>query len=82
MQNSCDIHSFIGLYFIHQHIYPCVNHVFNTWYSCVKMYEPLNERTSHDFIINSSHAKFVMAIPFGLEMWNKRVKSRQRIPKK
>ncbi len=40
------------------------------------MYEPLNEQTSHDFIINSLHAKFVMAIPFGLEMWDKRVKSK------
>jgi hypothetical protein len=30
------IHSFIGSYFIHQHIFPCVKHVFNAWYSYVK----------------------------------------------
>jgi hypothetical protein len=36
MLNLSDIHSFIGSYFIHQHIYLYVKHVFNIWYSCVK----------------------------------------------
>ncbi len=36
MQNTCDICSFVGVYFMHQHIYPCVKHVFNTWYWHVK----------------------------------------------
>jgi hypothetical protein len=36
MWNSCDICSFISLYFIHQHIYLCVKCVFNAWYSYIK----------------------------------------------
>jgi hypothetical protein len=33
----CEIRvKFIDLYFIHQHIYSCVKHVFNTWYLCEK----------------------------------------------
>ncbi len=36
MQNLCDICSFIGLYFIHQHIHPCVKRVFNAWYLYAK----------------------------------------------
>jgi hypothetical protein len=32
IQNSYDICSFISSYFIHQHIYLCVKHIFNTWY--------------------------------------------------
>jgi hypothetical protein len=31
MSNLSDIHSFIGSYFIHQHIYLCVKRVFNAW---------------------------------------------------
>jgi hypothetical protein len=38
MQKSCDIRSFIGSYFIYQHIYFCVKHVFNTWYSHVNVW--------------------------------------------
>jgi hypothetical protein len=43
-QNLCDICSFIGSYFIHQHIYLCVKCVFNAWYLYVKCanYEWIN----------------------------------------
>ncbi len=56
----CVICSFIGSYFIHQHIYPCVKFVFNTWYSCVKCTKLWMNKFCMIFIINSSHVKFVM----------------------
>jgi hypothetical protein len=49
MWNSCHIHSFISPYFISQDIYLCVKHVLNAWYLCVKMYEPMNDQTLHNF---------------------------------
>jgi hypothetical protein len=46
MWNLCDIYSFIGLYFIYQHVYSCViQHII---FVC-KMYKLMNEQTSHDF---------------------------------
>jgi hypothetical protein len=60
MQNSCDIHSFISFYFIHQHIYLCVKHVLNTWYFCVKCTNLWMTKLCIIFIINSLHVKFVM----------------------
>jgi len=47
-----DIHSFIGSYFIHQHIYPCFKCVFNTWYSCVKCINLQMNEFCMTFIIN------------------------------
>jgi hypothetical protein len=63
MQNQCDIHLFISLYFIRQHIYMCVKRLFNTWYSCVKC---TNLWMDKIFTINSSHAKFVISNVIGL----------------
>ncbi len=62
MQNMCDIHTFIGSYFIHQHIYACVKHAFNTWYSCIKCTNLWMNEFHTIFIINVSHAKFVISI--------------------
>jgi hypothetical protein len=61
MQNPCDIHSFIGSYFIYQHIYPCVKHVFNAWYSHVKYTNLWMNKLCMIFIINSWHVEFVMS---------------------
>jgi hypothetical protein len=52
------IHSFIGLYFICQHIYPCIKCVFNVWYSCVKCMHLWMDEFHTIFIINLSHVKF------------------------
>jgi len=60
MHNLCDIYSFIGLYFIDQHIYSCVKHVFNAWYLCAKCSNLLMNELCTTSIINLSHAKFVM----------------------
>jgi len=60
MQNSYDNHSFIGSYFIRQHIYPCVKCVFNTWYSCAKCTNIWMNELRTIFIFNLSHVKFVM----------------------
>jgi hypothetical protein len=60
MWNSCDIHSFTSLYFTHQHIYLCVKCVFDAWYSFVKWTNPWMNELHTIFIINSSHAKFVI----------------------
>ncbi len=60
MRNPCDIHPFIGLYFIHWHIYLCVKLVFNAWYLCVKCMNLWMNELCTIFIINSFHAKFVM----------------------
>jgi hypothetical protein len=58
MQNLCDICSITSSYFIHQHIYLCVKHVFNTWYSCIKCTNlRMNEFQK---IFMWWHAKFVM----------------------
>jgi hypothetical protein len=58
MWNSCDIYSFVNLYFI-THLFVC-----QTCFQCMifmcETYEPMNEWTSHDFHINLSHTKFVM----------------------
>jgi hypothetical protein len=62
MQNSCDICSFIGLYFIHQNIYPYVKHVFNAWYWCVKCTNLWMNKFDMIFIINLLHVKFVLNI--------------------
>jgi hypothetical protein len=70
MWNSCDIHSFIGLYFICQHIYLCVKHVFDAWYSCVKCTNSWMNELCTIFIINSSHAKFVIWWNKHLTFWN------------
>jgi hypothetical protein len=64
MWNSCDICSFIHLYFIHQHNYPCVKCVFNIWYSCVKCTNLWMNKFYTIFIINSSHVKFLMILEF------------------
>jgi hypothetical protein len=60
MRNLCYICSFIGLYFICQHIYLCVKHVFNAWYLCVKCTNLWMNELCTTFIINLSHVKFVM----------------------
>jgi hypothetical protein len=60
MQNSCDICSFIGSYFIYQHFYPCVKCVSNTWYSCVKCTSLWTNKLHTIFIINSLHVRFMM----------------------
>ncbi len=62
MQNLCDIRLFIGSYFICQHIYLCVKHVFNAWYSCVKCTKLWMNEFYTIFIINLSYVKFVMWI--------------------
>jgi hypothetical protein len=62
MKNLGDNHSFIGSYFIHQHIYPCVEHVFNAWYLCVKCTNLWMNEFYTIFIINSLHVKFVMLL--------------------
>jgi hypothetical protein len=49
MWNTCDVYSFINSYFIRQHIYLYVKHVFNAWLFVCKMYEPVNEQTLHNF---------------------------------
>jgi hypothetical protein len=53
MQNLCDIHSFIGSYFIHQHINPCLKCVFSAWYSCKKCTNLWMNELLTIFIINS-----------------------------
>ncbi len=54
-------HSFIHRsYFIHQHIYSCVKHVFNAWYLCVKCTNLEMNKFHMVFIINTPHAKFVI----------------------
>jgi hypothetical protein len=53
-------HSFIGLYFIHQHNYMCVKHVFNAWYSYVKCTNLWMNELCMIFVISASHAKFVI----------------------
>jgi hypothetical protein len=65
-RNLCDIRSFIGSYFICQHIYPCVKYVFNTWYSCVKCKNLWMDELCTIFIINLSHVKFVMVVQYVL----------------
>jgi hypothetical protein len=60
MQNLCDIHLFIFLYFIHQHIYPCVKCVFNASYLCIKCMKLWMNKLCMIFIFNSSYVKFVM----------------------
>jgi hypothetical protein len=62
MQNSCDIFSFIGSYFIHQHNYPYAKHVFNAWYSCVKCTNLWMNKLCMIFIINLLHVKFLLNI--------------------
>ncbi len=52
MWNLCNIYSFIGLYFIYQHIYPCLKHVFNVCYSCVKCMNLWMNELRMIFIIN------------------------------
>jgi hypothetical protein len=59
MKNPSDIRSFIGSYFIYQHIYPCVKLIFNAWYSCKNCTNLWMNELHTIFIINSSHAKFV-----------------------
>jgi len=58
--NLCDIHSFIGLYFIYQHIRMYFKHVFNTWNSYVKFMNLWMDKLLMIFIINSLHIKFMM----------------------
>ncbi len=60
MHNSCDIHSFIGLNFISQHIYLCVKHVFAAWYLCAKCTNLWMNEFFMIYIVNLLHAKFVM----------------------
>ncbi len=57
----CDIRSFIGLYFIRQHIYPSVKHVFDGWYLCENFMNLWMNELRMIFIINSSYAKFMMS---------------------
>ncbi len=57
-----DIRSFIGSYFICQHIYLCVKRVFNAWYLCKKCTNLWMNELHMIFIINSLHAKFVMYV--------------------
>jgi hypothetical protein len=61
MWNLCDIHSFIGLYFIHQHIYMCVKCVFNALYLCVQCMNLWINELCTIFIINSLYVKFVIS---------------------
>jgi hypothetical protein len=59
----CEIYgicSFIGLYFIHQHIYLCVNRMSNASYLCLKCTNLWINELCTILIINSSHVKFVM----------------------
>jgi hypothetical protein len=70
MQNLCDIHSFISTYFIHQQIYLCVKRVFNSWYSCEKCMKLWMNELCTIFIINWSHAKFVMYAFNKVIHWN------------
>ncbi len=74
IQNLCDIHSFISSYFIYQHIYPCVKCVFNAWYLCVKCINLWMNKLCMIFIINLSHAKFVMQI----KKWKTKVKAKAK----
>jgi hypothetical protein len=60
MQNSCDILSFIDLYFIYQHIYLYIKCVFNAWYLCVKCMNLWMNEFDMISIVNSSHAKVLM----------------------
>jgi len=78
MPNPCDICSFIGLYFIYQHIFFCVKRIFNTWYSCVKWTNLWMNEFCMIFIIISSHAKFVTTILISLLLttWRNRSCSR------
>jgi hypothetical protein len=62
MRNLYDIYSFIGLCFICWHIYLCVKSVFNTWYLCLKWINLWMNKFHTNFIINLSHAKFVMCV--------------------
>jgi len=55
MWNPCDNRSFIGSYFICQHIYLCVRHVFNAWYLYVKCMNLWMNELLTVFIINSLH---------------------------
>jgi hypothetical protein len=50
----CDIHSF--------HIYLYVKYIFNAWYSYVQYMNLWINELHMIFIINSSHAKFVMKL--------------------
>jgi len=71
MQNLCDIRSFINLYFICQHIYLCVKHVLNTWYSCIKCTNLCMNEFQKIFIWR--HVKFVMNTLFKIWLktfWN------------
>jgi len=63
-KNSCDIHAFIGLYFICQNIHPCVKRVFNAWYLCVKFTNLWMNEFHKFFILNSSHGKFAKYLLF------------------
>ncbi len=68
IQNMCEVRSFIGVYFICQHIYLYVKHVFNAWYLCVKCMNLWMNVLHTTFIINSSHVKFVMNVTKILEV--------------
>jgi len=63
MSNLSDIHSFIGSYFIHQHIYLCVKRVFNAWHLCIKCMNVWMNKLHTIFIINFLHFKFVTIPP-------------------
>ncbi len=69
MWNLRDIHSFISSYFIHQNNYPCVKHVFNAWYSCVKCTNLWMNEFHTIFIVNSSHVKFVKYLLLWFVHW-------------
>ncbi len=60
MQNSYDICSFLGLYFIRPHIYLCIKCVFNAWYSSAKCMNLWMNKLHMIFIINLLNVKFVM----------------------
>jgi len=63
MGTSYDIHSFIGSYFICEHFYACVKCILNVRYLCVKCMDLQINKLCTIFIINSSHAKFVINNP-------------------
>jgi len=63
MGTSYDIHSFIGSYFICEHFYACVKCILNVRYLCVKCMNLQINKLCTIFIINSSHAKFVIKNP-------------------
>jgi len=61
MWNLCEIHSFIGSYFIQQYVYSCMKCVFNAWYLFVKYTNLWMDEFCMIFIINSLHdVKFEM----------------------